>query len=46
VWLPYGGARSCDGGGVISGRLILTDGIGHVDVIVSSLGRVRVESVR
>ena len=46
VWLPYGGARSCGGGGVISGRMILADGGGRADVIVSSLGRVRVEVVR
>jgi len=43
VWLPYGGARSCDGGGVISGRMILAGGGRRAGVIVSSLGRVRVE---
>jgi len=46
VWLPYGGARSCNGGGVISGRMILADGGARADVIVSSLGRVRVEMAR
>ena len=46
VWLPYGGARSCEGGGVISGRMILADGGGRASVIVSSLGRVRVEVAR
>lgn len=43
VWLPSGGARSCRGGGVISGRMILADGARHASLIVSSLGRVRVE---
>lgn len=46
VWLPYGGARSCNGGGVISGRMILADGGARVGVIVSSLGRVRLEVAR
>lgn len=46
VWLPSGGARSCDGGGVISGRVVLRDGRRSVDVIVSSLGRMRVEAER
>lgn len=44
VWLPGGGARSCDGGGVISGRLVLADGARLVSVVVSSLGRIRVEA--
>lgn len=43
VWLPYGGARSCNGGGVISGRMLLADGRRRASVVVSSLGRVRVE---
>jgi len=46
VWLPFGGARSCGGGGVISGRMILGDGRARASVIVSSLGRVRVEVLR
>lgn len=46
VWLPSGGARSCDGGGVISDRLVLGDRSRRVDVVVSSLGRVRVEVER
>lgn len=44
VWLPGGGARACDGGGVISGTLVLADGARHVRVVVSSLGRVRLEA--
>lgn len=44
VWLPGGGARSCNGGGVISGTLVLTDARGHAEVIVSSLGRIRIEA--
>lgn len=46
VWLPEGGARSCGGGGVISGRMVLADGARRVAVVVSSLGRVRVEVTR
>jgi len=46
VWLPGGGARSCAGGGVISGRMDLVDGARRVSVVVSSLGRVRVEARR
>ena len=46
VWLPYGGARSCGGGGVISGRMLLADGRRRASVVVSSLGRVRVEVAR
>lgn len=45
VWLPAGGARSCHGGGVISGRMVLSDGARRVSVVVSSLGRVRLEAV-
>lgn len=45
VWLPTGGARSCDGGGVVSGRMELADGLHAVAVVVSSLGRVRLEAV-
>lgn len=45
VWLPTGGARSCDGGGVISGRMVVGDRARRVAVIVSSLGRVRVETL-
>lgn len=43
VWLPRGGARSCLGGGVISDTMVLADGRRRLRVIVSSLGRVRVE---
>ena len=43
VWLPGGGARTCDGGGVISGRMVVADGSRTAHVVVSSLGRVRVE---
>ncbi|HKI58271.1 MAG TPA: prepilin-type N-terminal cleavage/methylation domain-containing protein [Trueperaceae bacterium] len=46
VWLPGGGARACDGGGVISGRMVLEGGSRRVDVVVSSLGRVRLEVER
>lgn len=46
VWLPGGGARSCGGSGVISGRMVLADAGRRVSVIVSSLGRVRVEVAR
>jgi len=45
VWLPTGGARSCAGGGVVSGRMELADRFHAVAVVVSSLGRVRLESV-
>jgi prepilin-type N-terminal cleavage/methylation domain-containing protein len=43
VWRADGGARSCDGGGVISGRVTLRDRLRAVSVVVSSLGRVRLE---
>lgn len=43
VWLANGSARSCSGGGVISGRLTLRDRLRTVSVLVSSLGRVRLE---
>lgn len=46
VWMARGGARSCDGGGVISGRMVFGDRSRRVDVVVSSLGRVRVEVER
>jgi len=44
VWLPSGSGRSCGGGGVISGTIELTDGRTGVRVIVSALGRVRLEA--
>ncbi len=44
VWLPTGSGRSCSGGGVISGTIELTDGRTSVRVIISSLGRVRLEA--
>ncbi len=43
VWLPTGGARSCRGGGVVSGRLVVAGGSREVAVVMSSLGRVRIE---
>lgn len=43
TWLPSGSGRTCDGSGVISTTLTLTGLGGSADVIVSSLGRVRVE---
>ncbi len=42
-WLPSGGGRSCAGGGVISDTLLLRGPRGSAAVVVSSLGRVRVE---
>lgn len=46
VWLPNGGARSCSGGGVINGRMELVAGTARSAVVVSSLGRVRIEVAR
>ena len=43
VWLASGSGRSCAGGGVISADLRLASLTGTSHVIVSSLGRVRVE---
>ncbi len=43
VWLPSGSGRSCDGGGVVSATLRLADARRSVAVIVSSLGRVRLQ---
>lgn len=45
LWRAAGGALSCAGGGVISDRLVLGDPRMAVAVVVSSLGRVRVEVV-
>lgn len=45
VWLAGGGCRSCAGGGVISGHTVLSDRAHRVEVIVSSLGRVRTAPV-
>lgn len=45
LWLPTGGGRSCDGGGVISTTIVLQSPLGASRVVVSSLGRVRVERV-
>lgn len=42
-WLPGGGGRSCAGGGVISDTLVLRGDRGAAAVVVSSLGRVRLE---
>lgn len=44
VWLPDGSGRSCDGGGVISATMRLLGGQGGAKVVLSSLGRVRVEA--
>ena len=44
VWLPSGSGRSCAGGGVISGTLILADGRTSVRLVISALGRVRLEA--
>lgn len=45
LWRSDGLTLSCAGGGVISGRLLLTDGRSRFAVVVSSLGRVRVARV-
>lgn len=42
-WLPSGSGRTCDGSGVISTTLTLRGLRGAAVVVVSSLGRVRVE---
>lgn len=44
LWLPNGSGRSCDGGGVISATVRVADARRAVNVVVSSLGRVRLES--
>lgn len=43
LWLPTGSGRSCDGGGVISASIVLRSFTGSSRVVISSLGRVRVE---
>jgi len=43
LWLPTGSGRSCDGGGVISASIVLQSLAGSSRVVISSLGRVRVE---
>lgn len=43
LWLPSGSGRRCDGGGVISSTLRLSSLTGAAEVVVSSLGRVRVQ---
>src|SRR5690606_33599255 len=43
LWLPSGTGRACSGGGVISGTVELRGPFGRSSVVVSSLGRVRVE---
>lgn len=43
VWLPSGSGRSCQGGGVISATLRLEGVRSRINVIISSLGRVRLE---
>lgn len=43
AWLPSGGGRSCDGGGVVSATIRLLDARGAAEVIISSLGRVRLQ---
>lgn len=43
VWLPSGSGRSCNGGGVISATILVADQRSEVAVVVSSLGRVRLE---
>src|SRR5690606_67866 len=43
-WLPTGSGRDCTGGGVVSGTVVLRGPRGTASVVVSSLGRVRVEA--
>jgi len=43
LWLPSGSGRGCDGSGVISSTLRVASLTGAAEVIISSLGRVRVE---
>jgi hypothetical protein len=43
AWLPDGGGRGCDGGGVYGGRVRFEDGRAAWDVVVASTGRLRVE---
>jgi len=43
LWLPSGSGRTCAGSGVISATLTLRGFSGAADVVISSLGRVRVE---
>lgn len=43
VWLPTGSGRTCTGAGVISSTVVLSGPRGTAAVVVSSLGRVRVE---
>ena len=43
LWRADGIALSCAGGGVISDRLVLADDRARYAVVISSLGRVRVE---
>lgn len=43
-WLPSGSGRSCSGGGVISDTLLFEGPRGKAALVISSLGRVRVEA--
>lgn len=45
VWLPSGSGRTCSGGGVISGTMLLADARVTISVVVSALGRVRLGAV-
>lgn len=43
VWLPTGSGRACSGGGVISATVVVLSRSGTSRVVISSLGRVRIE---
>lgn len=43
VWFPTGWGRTCDGGGVYNGRIVVTGARSSYAVVVSSAGRVRWE---
>lgn len=44
VWLPSGSGRTCSLGGVISSTIELTDARASARVVVSALGRARLEA--
>ncbi|UCH25267.1 MAG: GspH/FimT family protein [Trueperaceae bacterium] len=46
VWLPTGLARTCQGGGVFNGTIVLEDGRLTYKVVISRAGRVRTEAVQ
>jgi Tfp pilus assembly protein FimT len=46
VWLPTGMARTCQGGGVFNGTIVLEDSWAAHKVVISRAGRVRTEAVQ